>query len=286
MSTKESLPALLLKINEMRTSLTKAEQLVVDYISQNPAEVIRLSVAELAENSGVSDATVVRTCRRLGMQGYQDLKLTLAKDIVTPLQSIHEEIREGDNLSTIVEKVFQGNMHALEFTYNTLSIESIEKVTDAIINANKIIIIGLGNSHSIAMDFQHKLMRLGLSPIALTDSHLQAIAMANLVKNDVVFAISHSGSSIDIVNSVKLAKEYGATTISLTNINRSPLSKITDIQLYTAAKETQYRIVALSSRIAQMSIIDSIYTCIASKSVNAEVEIFGRIEKALSTKKF
>jgi RpiR family carbohydrate utilization transcriptional regulator len=279
------LPALLLKMKALRSTLSKAEQQVVDYIIENPEKVIYLSVAGLAENSKVSDATVVRTCRRLGLNGYQDLKVTLAQDIVTPLQSIHEEINLDDSAFVIVSKVFQGTLHAINFTHDTIKVESIEKAADAIMNARTVAIFGLGNSHSIAIDLQHKLMRLGINAVAYVDSHMQAIKATHLGQGDVVFAISHSGSSTDIVDSTKIAKNNGATTISLTNIGSSPLSKITDIQLYTASKETKYRIVALSSRIAQMVIIDSIYTIIACKKPGC-VELFHSLEKSLNKKKY
>jgi RpiR family carbohydrate utilization transcriptional regulator len=285
MVRNEKLPALLLKMKSLYSSLSKAEQQVVDYIIENPEKVIYLSVAGLAENSGVSDATVVRTCRSLGLNGYQDLKVTLAQDIVTPLQSIHEEIEESDDASVIINKVFQGTMHALTFTHDTLNVDSVVKAAETIMQARLLVIIGLGNSHSIALDFQHKMLRLGIKAVAHSDSHMQAIVCSNLSSEDVLFAISHSGSSKDIVDSTRIAKSQGAKTISLTNIGVSPLNKITDIQLYTASKETKYRIVAMSSRIAQMAVIDSIYTIIAAKTPTV-VESFRKIEKMLNPKKY
>lgn len=285
MATNERVPALLLKMKAFYPSLSKSEQQVIDYIYENPEKVIYLSVAGLAENSGVSDATVIRTCRSIGLSGYQDLKVTLAQDIVSPLQSIHEEINADDSASTIIDKVFQGTLHAINFTHDILKPDDIEKAAVSIMKANRIIIVGLGNSHAVALDLQHKLLRLGLDAMALSDSHMQAIVATSLRSGDVMFAISHSGSSKDIVESAEIAKSYGALTISLTNIGNSPLSKLSDIPLYTASNETKYHIIAMNSRIAQMAIIDSIYTIIASKNTDA-VKGFHQIEKALNTKKF
>jgi DNA-binding MurR/RpiR family transcriptional regulator len=285
MATNERVPALLLKMKAFYPSLSKSEQQVIDYIYENPEKVIYLSVAGLAENSGVSDATVIRACRSVGLNGYQDLKVTLAQDIVSPLQSIHEEINADDSASLILDKVFQGTLHAVNFTHDILKPEDIEKAATVISNARRIIIIGLGNSHAVALDLQHKLLRLGIDAMALTDSHLQTIVATLLGPNDVVFAISHSGSSKDIVESTQLAKANGATAISLTNIGSSPLSKISDIPLYTASSETKYHIVAMNSRIAQMTIIDSIYTLIAARKPDV-IQGFRQIEKALNTKKY
>ena len=277
--------ALLLKMQTLLPKMSKAEQRVVNCILRNPNEVISLSVAGLAQNSGVSDATVIRTCRTLGLGSYQEFKVALAKDIVSPLQSIHEEIKSDDTPATIVDKVFQGCMYTMEYTHNTLSSDLLLRAAEKIYQARRVIIYGVGNSHAITLDLQHKLMRLGISAYAYSDSHIQAIASVNCGKEDVVFAISHSGSSIDVVSCAKSCRENGAFIISLTNIGSSPLSKIADIALTTASPETKYHVVALSSRIAQMAIIDCLYTLIAC--LHPEVtENFYKIEKSMERKKY
>jgi DNA-binding MurR/RpiR family transcriptional regulator len=285
MPNNERLPALVLKMKALRSTLTKAEQRVVDYIIENPEKVIYQSVADLAAKVGVSDVTAVRTCQHLGLQGYQDLKITLAQDIVTPLQSIHEEIKSSDTPAEIIDKVFQGALHTINFTHDVVKASDIEHAAEAIMNSARIFIIGLGNSHSVALDLQHKLLRLGLHVLTYTDTHLQAICASFLTKDDLLFAISYSGSSRDIVDTAKMAKETGVKVISLTNIGNSPLSKISDIQLHTASNESKYRIVAMNSRIAQMVIIDSIYTIIAAQTPQS-VDGFRKLEKALKTKKY
>lgn len=286
MKSNEKIPALILKMQTLKSSLSKAEEKVVDYIIKNPSEVIYLSVSGLAEKSDVSDATIVRTCQKLGMNGYQDLKVTLAQDIVTPLQSIHEEIEENDSPSVITEKVFQSTMHTLQFTCDTLQHGTIEKASDILNESKRVAIFGLGNSHSIAIDLQHKLMRLGINATAYTDSHMQTIASVNLNSDDCVFAISHSGSSKDVVDAARIAKSNGTKIISLTNIGRSPLADLADVQLTTISKESQYHIVALASRVAQMVIIDTLYTIIAIKHKDKAVQSFRDIEKNLESKKY
>lgn len=281
----EKIPSLLLRMQMMRDSLGRAERKVIDYVLENPEKVIYLSVAGLAELSGVSDATVVRACRKIGLSGYQDFKVTLAQDVVTPMQSIHEEISENDSESAIINKVFQGTMQALTLTHDSLDIDAIVKAANYIKNAKRVVILGMGSSHPVALDLQHKLLRLGIDASAYMDSHMQTIATSLLSEDDVVFAISHSGSSKDVVDNIRLAKNNGAVTISLTSIGSSPLSKITDVQLYTVSKETKYRIVALSSRIAQEAIIDSIYTLIAVQDPKY-VDGFRKIEKAIQRKKY
>lgn len=286
MANDGSTPALIMKMKELLPDLSKSEKRVVGYIIEHPEEVIHLSVSGLAEKSGVSDATVVRACRRIGMTGYQDLKVTLAQDIVSPLQSIHEEITDSDSHATILDKVFQSTIHTLQFTHDTIKVDNITRASELICNSKHVAIIGLGNSNSVAIDAMHKLMRLGINAHAYTDSHMQMIRASYLGEGDLVLAISHSGSSKDVVDAAFEAKRNGAKIISLTNIGKTPLGEIADVQLMTASKESMYRIVAIASRVAQMAIIDTIYTIIAMKRKNSSVETFRNIEKALEIKKY
>ncbi len=278
--------ALLLKIESLRPKLSSMEGKATDYILAHPQEVIHLSISGLAENSGVSDATVVRLCKRLGMQGYQELKIALAQDIVSPIEYIHEDINEEDSGTDIMHKVFNSSIHSLQYTERILDEKMFEKAVNALLSAKNIHIYGCGNSGAVAYDLQHKLMRAGLFASAFTDSHMQCIAATLLHEGDVCVGISHSGSSRDIIDAVQLAREARATVICLTNIGKNPLSEISDIRLDTASRETEYHIVALASRISQYAIIDSLHTAIEialRKGGNRDMYV---VERALKKKKY
>lgn len=260
---------LVLKIESTMPNLSKSERAVAAYIVKNPEQVVYLSVAALADTCGVSDPTVVRMCQKLGFSGYQSLKLAMAAAVVSPTQTVHEAVNSGDDMKAVTEKVFQSAIYALRFTRDTLDFKAMDAAVQALSDANKIVIFGMGASGSIAMDLQHKLLRLGLNAVVYTDSHLQAIACSHLEKNDVLFAISHSGSSRAVVDNAAIAKKQGVTVITLTSSGKSPLSKIADISLTTVSSETKYRVVALSSRAAALTIVDSIYTYLAMRSEDA-----------------
>ena len=285
MESNQNIPATILRILSKRPLLSKSEALVCDYIVAHPEEAIYLSVSELAKKSGVSDATVIRACQRIGSSSFQDLKITLAQDIVTPLQAVNEEIKEGDSPSVVLDKVFQSVLYTLDSTRKIQEAAQLEKTADALLHAGRICICGLGNSHAIAADLQHKLLRLGLDAVAYSDNHLMRISTSFLHEGDVLFGISHSGSSHDIVHVAQLARQNRVTVISLTNIGSSPLADVSDIALHTASEETRYRQVALSSRLAQMAVIDVLYTIIALKKEDS-VEGFYKIEKALVDTKY
>ena len=280
--------ALLLRIRSCLGEMSGAEQRIAQNILDNPRDIVHLSITELAVRSKVSDATVVRFCRRrLGMQGYQELKVALAQDLVSLIESIHEEVGEGDDAAQVLSKVFSSTMHALEYTLRIIDKRQFNQAVEALNAARLIQIYGCGNSAAIAVDMQHKLMRLGLHATAYSDSHMQCIAGTTLESGDVCVCISHSGSSRDIVEAAFLAKKRGATVICMTGIGRSPLRDMADIRLDTASKETSYHIVALSSRISQYTIIDSLYSALAVRRHQQEGETRQNIiEQALSKKKY
>ena len=115
---------------------------------------------------------------------------------------------------------------------------------------------------------------------------MQMIITSHLGPQDVVLAVSHSGSSVDIVKAMEQAKQNGATTISITNQGRSPIVKHCDYCLYTNADETKYSILAMTSRIAQLAIIDTLYTYIVLNGGSRIADAIQRTEASLESKKY
>ncbi len=277
-----------MKIQSLLPSLSKTQKRIAEYILAHSREVVYLSISEFAEKCNVGNATIVRFCQLLGMEGYQELKVALAQDVVSPIETIHEAVTENDSDIEILNKVFHATLHTIEYTLRIINTKHFERAVEALSKAGRVNIYGSGNSSAIALDLQHKLMRLGMNATAYSDSHMQCIASTLLKPGNVCVAISHSGSSIDIVDAATLAKDFGATIICMTNIGRSPLSDVADIRLDTASKETEYHIIALSSRIAQLTIIDSLYTALAVRNLQnlQQEERLHIIERVLSKKKY
>ncbi len=273
-----------LNIKMLYEEMGKAEKQIADWIFENPGKIISLSIVELAEQCKCSEATIVRFSKRLGLSGYQELKISLAAEGGT--SPINSNISPEDTPFRIYEKICNDIYLSLEKTKKSLNPEFLEKASKEITKANKIVVFGLGNSASLAMDASHKFLRAGLNSVAYSDNHMQVIAASHLTDKDVAIAISHSGSSKDIVEAVKLAKEHGATTIAITNKGKSPLLKYTDIPLFTSADETEYSILALNSRIVQLGIIDVIYHYIVLNRSDEALHSIKETERALLTKKY
>ena len=273
-----------LKIKMLYNEMGKAEKQIADWIMENPGKIISLSIIELAEQCKCGEATIVRFSKRLALGAYQELKISLASE--GGGSQISTSISREDSAHTIYEKVCNDIYLSLEKTKNSLKPEAIENAAQKICKAKKIVLFGLGNSASVATDASHKFLRAGLNAVAYSDNHMQVIAASHLSKDDVVVGISHSGSSKDIVEALKLAREHGATTIAITNSGKSPILKQSDIVLSTTADETQYNILALNSRIVQLAIIDSLYFYVVCNRSNEALESIKETERSLLTKKY
>lgn len=248
------------------SKLRDSEKKIVEFIEKNQAEIIHLSITEVAERSETSESSVVRLCKRLGYKGFQDLKIHLAREVIAPEKQIHEVIEKGDDVVMIKKKVFQSNIQALYDSIEVCSDDEIQKAVDAITNARLIEFYGTGGSGTVALDAHHKLLKLGIKSFAYNDSVLQAMSACVLTDQDVVIGISHTGSNTDVLDAMRLAKEAGATIICITNSSKSPITKISDIVLQTASKETLFRTDAISSRIAQLTIIDILVAAVANQA--------------------
>ena len=270
------------KLKAAYDSFSKSERKIADFIISDPKRIIPLYITELSNECGASEATIVRFSRKMGFNGYQGLKIAIASE--SNLKPINENIKDSDSAFEIFEKVCEDIYSSLEKTKNALNKEQLQRCCEIIAKADNIAIFGLGNSASVATDAVHKMFRLGLNAHAYTDNHMQIIAATHTNKNSVVIGISHSGHSKDIIDSMKLSKENGATTIAITHHTKSPIIKVSDYLLETVSDETNYRILGLNSRIAQLAIIDTIYSYLVCHLKNATEKI-KNVENALTIKK-
>ncbi len=274
----------LVSIKVAYDDMGRAEKRIADWIAENHQKLFSLSITELASECSCGEATIVRFARRLGLDGYQGLKIALAME--EGQKRISGSITEEDTPFEVFEKVCEDIYCSLEMTKKVLKSDQLAIAAKMILSADKVVIFGLGNSASIALDAQHKFMRAGINAVAYSDNHMQSISASHLTSDDVAIGISHSGSSRDIVEALQIARSKGAKTIAVTNRGRSPIIKQSDIVLNTASDETQYRILALNSRISQLALIDSLYYYIVySLDENAKKAI-DDTEQALMSKKF
>jgi RpiR family carbohydrate utilization transcriptional regulator len=263
-------PGFFTRIDAAMSKLRDSEKKIVQFIEHNQEEIIHLSITEVAERSETSESSVVRLSKKLGYKGFQDLKINLAREVIAPERQIHEVIEKGDDVVMIKKKVFQSNIQALYDSIEVCSDNELQRAVHAISNARLIEFYGTGGSGTVALDAHHKFLKLGVKSFAYNDTVLQAMSASVLTDQDVVIGISHTGSNTDVLTAMRLAKESGATLICITNVSKSPITNISNIVLQTASNETLFRTDAISSRIAQLTIIDVLVASVA----NQQYELF------------
>ncbi len=279
-------PGCFVRIQGTYSSLRTAEQRVADFILKYPEDLIYLTVTELAERTNTSESTVVRLCQKIGYKGYQEFKIMLARDLVEPTNEIYAQIEPGDSLTTIKAKVFQANAQALRDTIEVLQDDQLERAVHSIARARKVDIYGVGGSGPLALDAYHKLLKLGIPASALSDGDMMAMSASTLDENDVALGISHTGATRDVCDALERAKANGACTICITHRSTSPITKFADIKLYTAAKTTAFRSDASSSRIAQLTIIDTLYVGVALNDYDRSLDQIGKTREATAQKRY
>lgn len=270
----------------VQPTLRGTARLIADYVLANAAEVIHMSVTEVADEVGVSDGSVVRFCQQQGLKGFQDLKIGLARDLMEPAKFIHEDVQPGDSVGAVIRKVFQSDLQALTDTLKVLDPVAMERAVAAILAAARVEFYGIGSAGPVAVDLYYRMLRIGVRCQVVIDSHMQAVSAALTGPEVAVIVISHSGSTVETVDAMRIAKEAGAITIVVTNYGKSPIQAYADIVLYTAAAETTFRTEAMTSRIAELSVVDALYVCVALATLDRSLENIARTADALAVKRF
>jgi DNA-binding MurR/RpiR family transcriptional regulator len=281
-----SVSAILSRIEQLYPTFGATGQRIAGFIRQHAQEVVHMSVSEVAERVGASEGSVVGLCKAIGATGFQQLKIVLAQEIVRPVQLIHEDLEPSDNAAAVISKIFSSNVQALHETQSTLDVGELERAVEVIRNARRIEIYGVGSSASIAEDAYYRMLRIGLNVRAVTDPHIQVISASLCDPTVATLTVSHSGSTLETVTATRLAKEAGARTICLTNFGRSPIQAFADIVLFTMARETRFRTEAMTSRLAQLAIIDVLIACLALSDYEKSAETIRHTFDMLSLKRY
>lgn len=262
-------PNSLARIRSQLPALSESEAQVANWILLNTERAVRSSMAQIAHECGVSDATVLRLCRAVGFHGFLDLKISVARDLASPTQLIHDDISEGDDPAAVARKVFLSNIQALYDTLEVLDQHAFTRAVEMLGEAEHIFIIGVGTSAPIAHDMHNKFFRLGLNCRVQTDSYLQIMEAALLGPRDVVVGISQTGMSKDPVWTLQEARRHGARTICITGNAQSPITEYADVTLLSVSRETRAEVIA--SRVGQITLIDALYVVLSLRDVEKTI---------------
>ena len=242
-------------ISDTLTDLRKSERKVADYVLNNLLQVIRMRIVDLAQEANVSEPTVVRFCRAVGCQGFQDFKLALAQQLASSPSYGQIAVTDTDSTREYTHKVFDSTVDTLLKVRESLVMERLEAAVAAICGAKRVEFYGFGASAAVAFDAQHKFFRLQITSAAYSDPHLQNMSATSLHAGDVVMAISQSGRTQALLDSMELVKKAGAIVIALAP-SGSPIARNASIAIEVDAKEDIQIYTPLSSRIAHLAVID------------------------------
>lgn len=271
-------------LRERRDTLPPSEARVADAILAEPTKAVKRTLAQLATASGVSQPTVLRLGRRLGMDGYQAFKVRLAQSLVTHSAYADLEVQPGDPAATYPRKVIDGTIDALVRLRAQLDTDAIEAAVDALHRARKIEFYGLGASGAVAIDAQHKFFRLRAPCIAYTDPHMQSMSAATLTAEDVVVAISHTGRTRELIESVDLAREAGAAVVAIT-ASGTPLATRASHPIAVDVPEDTDEYTPMFSRLLHLVTLDALAVGVALRGGEPIRERLTRMKSMLRTKR-
>jgi len=274
---------------EIRTKyniLSPTQKKIADVILNSGDKVVLMSISELAEKCETSETTIMRFLRKMGYDSYQVFRVRIAQEFSdkTP-RAIYEEIKPDDSIESIKNKVIQSTINSINDLERLIDGELLNDVVNMMKNAERIYFFGVGASSAIALDAFHKFLRLGLNVYYCSDSHIMSIIGAHTTNSDLIFAISHSGESKEILDAVELAKENGTKVISITSYKNSSLTKLSEKVILSSTNETKYRSDAMVSRIIQLAIIDILYVALVLRLGPDSIDKVNKSRLAVAKKK-
>jgi len=241
--------------------VSKGDRKIINCIRTRLTDIPRMTIREIALTCGTAEATCTRFVRKMGFASLADFKAALAEEGAELGRYLDRgNIRNNESARETARKLLSANMIALEKTQDIIRNETIDACADLLIGAQRIAFIGLGYSGIIAQDSYFKFLRIGMNCIAPRDNHTMRMIAAIMEPGDVIFAISHSGETAEILETVDIARAHGLRIISLTENHPSSLRRVSDVSLTYIAEETPLETGSIASKMAQFFLVDLVYT--------------------------
>ncbi|WP_438433163.1 MurR/RpiR family transcriptional regulator [Gorillibacterium sp. sgz500922] len=274
---------LLNAIREKAPALHPREREIAAFVLSHPQETVQMTITELAERSGGSTATVSRFCRLFVDAGFGEFKMQLAADLLQSPPLSYQDIVAGNSLTSIAAAIEANHLRSIADTTRCLDLKEVERAVEALNRARQIDLYGVATSGVVAQDFYQKLIRIGKRAVMFSDSHMQLTSASALTSEDVALAISYSGETPETVKALRSAAESGATVISLTKFGPNTLASLASIRLCTSNLEAGVRRGDMASRIAQLHVLDILFTAMLSSGFEEYVPRLERSFQVIKT---
>jgi len=278
---------LLSAVNQMPESCRNVAQYIVD----NPQRVASFSIGELAKLTESNKTAVVRVCKLSGYKGYRELRAALLENrgLIRGAEllgfDVPSDANASDDILHVAREVIKINLEVLQETLTLLDEGSLRTAAEHILEARHVFLAGFGSSAPVAQDTHQRFLRLQIPSSAYADPHVLASIAANLSQTDLLFCVTYSGETRDVIEALETARERKATTITLTSVPRSSAARLSDIVLVSAVSRKPRAAETVASRVAQLAVVDVVTAIIALRK---KTELRGgseRIEEELRKKR-
>ena len=264
-------------------SFFESERKIGNYIIQHTAEVVDMTVGELAQACGVSDASVSRFCKKINMKGFHHLKITLAKEISE--KGIEEEEVSNhisvNDIEQSLKNILANKVTEITQTVSMMDAKQLSEILNKLNMARTVQFFAVGNTIPVAIDGAFKLNQIGIPAVSRTIWETQIGYTYNMTAEDVVIAISNSGESTAVLRALEAAKSAGATTLSITNSEKSSAAQLSDYHITTATREKLFLDRYCFSRVSATTVIEILYLFLTSMRKDAYKSIV-RHEQAIA----
>jgi DNA-binding MurR/RpiR family transcriptional regulator len=272
------------KINSLKKSFTASETKVLNYVEENPENVVRMNIRELSNVIDTGETTILRFCKKNGFKGYNDFKISLISSLSKEKQMTKHkiDILADENYNSIAESIYNNSFNVLKDTLSLINNEVLDECINLINNARHIEFIGIGHSNLTAQDAKYKFLRIGKSVASHSDPHLFKMAASISDKEDVIIGISQTGETKEVIESLQSAKMRGSKTIAITNNDKTEITKYADYVLLNGFNEEIFETGSFSERISQLFIIELLYLGVLSKNKDRAMELKDLTIKAVT----
>lgn len=262
--------------------LNPKEKALAAFLLAHAQEAVQMTITELAARSGSSTATISRFCKSFQMPNFPAFKRSLATELVqlTVSPNQYQDIVAGHPLSEMVEAITANHVLSITDTMKLIDLQQLRLAIAALHHAKRIDLYGSGTSGVVADDFFQKLIRIGKAAAVFADPHLQLTSASTLRSGDVAIGISYSGETLETIRALETAAEHGATTLSITRFSRNTLAGHAEIRLFASSAEAGMRRGDMASRIAQLHVVDILFTGLLSEHF---ADYVPRLEQSFQT---
>ena len=248
------------RISVLNDTFTKSERALADHIVRDADSVVMKTITELAgESDSFSTASITRFCKKIGLSGYSELRLELAKEMATD-NARRQIVADGENLVPgLVSTVVDASASAINGLKYVLSDDVIKKAVHEILSASSITLAGIGASALVAQDLRQKLLRLGIRSLFDADQDVVKVTLSSGRSKDLLIAISYSGTTRETLDAVNIAKENGMRVLAMTKKGDNPISEQADVTVPVSENEALLMEGATLSRLQMLVAVDMIY---------------------------